>query len=79
MNNHEKLMLALSGVLNIPVEQINDDSDQDSLPGWDSLAMVNLVMELETVFNVSFELLEIAEFRSVRIIKLFLESKGVAL
>jgi acyl carrier protein len=79
MNNHEKLMLALSGVLNVPVEQINDDSDQDSLPGWDSLAMVNLVMELETVFNVSFELLEIAEFRSVRIIKLFLESKGVAL
>ncbi len=79
MNNHEKLMLALSGVLNIPVEQINDDSDQDSLPGWDSLAMVNLVMELETVFNVSFELLEIAEFRSVRIIKLFLESKGIAL
>jgi acyl carrier protein len=77
MNNHEKLMLALSGVLNVAVEQINDDSDQDSLPGWDSLAMVNLVMELEILFNVSFELLEIAEFKSLRIIKLFLESKGV--
>jgi len=77
MNNHEKLMLAISGVLDVPVDVINDDSDQDSLPGWDSLAMVNLVMELETIFNISFELLEIAEFKSVRIIKLFLEDKGV--
>ena len=77
MNNHEKLMLAISGVLDVSVDLINDDSDQDSLPGWDSLAMVNLVMELETIFNVSFDLLEIAEFKSVRIIKLFLEDKGV--
>ena len=78
MNNHEKLILAISDVLNIPVDIINDDSDKDSLPGWDSLAMVNLVMELETIFDISFDLLEIAEFKSVRIIKLFLEDKGVS-
>lgn len=78
MNNHEKLILAISDVLNVPVDLINDDSDQDSLPGWDSLAMVNLVMELETLFNISFDILEIAEFKSVRIIKLFLETHGVA-
>jgi acyl carrier protein len=78
MNNHEKLILAISDVLNLPVDIINDDSDKDSLPGWDSLAMVNLVMELETIFDISFDLLEIAEFKSVRIIKLFLEEKGVS-
>ena len=78
MNNCVKLILAISGVLNVPVDIINDDSDQDSLPGWDSLAMVNLVMELETIFDISFDLLEIAEFKSVRIIKLFLEEKGVS-
>lgn len=78
MNNHEKLILAISDVLNVPVDIINDDSDKDSLPGWDSLAMVNLVMELETIFDISFDLLEIAEFKSVCIIKLFLEDKGVS-
>jgi len=78
MNNHEKLLLAMSGVLNVPVELINDHSDHDSLRGWDSLAMVNLVTELETLFDVSFGILEIAEFKSVRIIKLILETKGVA-
>lgn len=78
MNNHEKLILAISDVLDVPVDIINDDSDKDSLPGWDSLAMVNLVMELETIFDISFDLLEIAEFKSVRIIKLFLEDKGVS-
>ena len=71
-------MSAISGVLEVPVDLINDDSDQDSLSGWDSLAMVNLVMELETIFDISFDLLEIAEFKSVRIIKLFLEEKGVS-
>jgi len=78
MNNHEKLLLAISGVLNVPVDIISDASDQDSLQGWDSLAMVNLVTELETLFDVSFGILEIAEFKSVRIIKLILEAKGVA-
>jgi acyl carrier protein len=79
MTNHDKLMKALSEVLDVPVDLINDDSDQDSLPNWDSLAMVNLIMELETLFDISFEILEIAEFKSVRIIKLFLEAKGVTL
>ncbi len=77
MNNSEKLISAIAGVLNLSVDQINDNSDQDSLPGWDSLAMVNLIMELETLFNISFDILEIAEFKSVHIIKLFLENKGV--
>lgn len=78
MNNHEKLLLAISGALNVPVDLISDTSDQNSLQGWDSLAMVNLITELETSFDVSFGILEIAKFKSVSIIKLILESKGVA-
>jgi len=78
MNNHERLLIAISGALNVPVDLISDASDQKSLQGWDSLAMVNLVTELETSFDVSFGILEIAKFKSVGIIKLILESKGVA-
>lgn len=39
--------------------------------------MVQLVTELEHVFNVEFDILEIADFHSVGIIKTVLSEKGV--
>jgi len=77
MNNIEKLIESVAGVLGVSVDSIDESSNQDSLEGWDSLAMVNLVTELETVFSVQFDILEIAEFHSVEIIKLVLMEKGI--
>ena len=77
MNNIEKLIESVAGVLGVSVDSIDESSNQDSLEGWDSLAMVNLVTELETVFGVQFDILEIAEFHSVEIIKLVLMEKGI--
>ena len=39
--------------------------------------MVNLVTELEALFEVEFNILEIAEFHNVEIIKLVLMEKGI--
>jgi acyl carrier protein len=77
MSNVEKLVESVSGVLGVAVESINENSNQDNIEKWDSLAMVNLVTELETVFDVQFDILEIAEFHSVEIIKLVLIEKGI--
>jgi acyl carrier protein len=77
MSNSETLMKALSAVLNEPVSRIRDESTQDTLPNWDSLAMVNLVPELEQAFGVEFDILEIADFKSVALIKTILSEKGV--
>jgi acyl carrier protein len=77
VNNQEKLLNSISEVLGITKSNINEDSSQDNIENWDSLAIVNMVTDLECVFNVQFDILEIVEFYSVEIIKLILIEKGV--
>jgi acyl carrier protein len=78
MTNQEKLCQAIADVLQVDVASVSDGSSPDTLPSWDSLAVVSLVSELEAVFDVKFDILEIADFRSVLIIKTILMEKGVA-
>lgn len=78
MNNLEKLIESVAGALGIMADSIDMNSNQDSVEKWDSLAMVNLVTELETTFGVQFDILEIADFHSVEIIKLILIEKGIS-
>ena len=77
MDNWRKLIESIAGVLDVPVGSIDALSSQDTIEGWDSMAMVNLVTELEALFEVEFDILEIAEFHNVEIIKLVLMEKGI--
>ena len=47
-----------------------------NLPGF-SLGMVNLIIELEQVFKVKFDIFEIADLQNIKIIKKTLEKKAV--
>ena len=77
MNSQQKLFEALADVLKVDVASLNEASSPDTIPGWDSLAVINLVVELEILFEVQFDILEIADFRNVRIIKSILMGKGI--
>lgn len=77
MNNTSKLFEVFSQLFNVDPSELNDDSSSDTIPGWDSLGMVNLVVELEQVFGVQFDLLEIEDFKNIGIIKSILAEKGV--
>ena len=77
MSNEEILFNSISEVLGVPRSVINEKSSQDNIEKWDSLAIVNMVTELELVFEVQFDILEIVEFYSVEIIKLILIDKGL--
>jgi acyl carrier protein len=77
MNNTDRLIQALAAVLKQPAGHINEHTDQDNVAGWDSMSMVNLVLELERAFGVKFDILEIADLRSVSLIKAVLSEKGV--
>ena len=48
-------------VFGVPVASINETTSQKSLEEWDSLHHLNLIVELEMVFDVSFEPEEIAQ------------------
>lgn len=77
MNNLEILLNIIAIVLKVPLDNISESSNKDTIDNWDSLAIVSLVTEIESEFNVQFDILEIAEFHSVEIIILILTDKGV--
>ncbi len=77
LDNESKLFQAFAQVLMVDVASLNENSSPDTIPNWDSLAVVNLVMELERAFGVEFDILEIADFRNIGIVKGILTEKGV--
>ena len=77
MNNQKKIFITIAEVLEIKKSLINENSSSDTLKNWDSLAMINIIIELEKNFNVKFNALEIANLQSLKIIKETLRKKGV--
>ena len=77
MTNQHKLLQAAADVFGCDPATLNDESSQENVPKWDSLGMVNLVAELESVFEVQFDIMEIADFHNIGIIKSVLAEKGI--
>jgi acyl carrier protein len=74
---HYRLQYLFREVCNRPALEIHDNSTALSLPEWDSLAHVNLLLAVEQEFQVRFTLSEILEIDSVGALKLLLRAKGV--
>jgi len=55
----------LARTLEVPLESVPADAAQESLERWDSLGHLNVVMELEAAFGVSFSTDEAVGMRSV--------------
>jgi len=56
----------------IPVEEIDDDSSPDTILAWDSMAHINLILSLESEFDLSLSLEDAMEMLSVGLIKTIL-------
>lgn len=69
----EKIVSILKQVLG--VENIDETCSQKNCENWDSLRHLNLVVELESEFDVEFEPEEIAQMKSVEEIKKILAGK----
>ena len=63
MKNEVKKVIAT--VFELEINEITDDINQENFPKWDSLQHLNLMIELEEIFEVSFEPEEIAEMVTI--------------
>ncbi|MBC7430410.1 MAG: acyl carrier protein [Bacteriovorax sp.] len=70
-----KLQKIFSDILEINPEQVTERSTMDNLDEWDSMKHLELVMSIESEFNVSFEVHEIVELNTVEKIIEILEEK----
>jgi acyl carrier protein len=60
-----KVKEVMASVFEIDVKDIHDDASQKNLSVWDSLQHLNLSVELEDAFDVSFEPEEIGDMTSL--------------
>ena len=75
----EKLYNIISKVFSIPISEINDESNPQTIESWDSFNGLILVDELESNFNIKFSVSEIIDVKNVKDIKRYLNSHGVDL
>ena len=64
----EKIFNVMSLVLEVPPEEINEESSTDSIDNWDSLRHLNLVLGLEEEFDISIPDEEVGNMVNYKII-----------
>ena len=74
--NDNSLHRLLVEFFDLPTDTRSDDIKQELLSNWDSLAMVQLITELERRFSVEFDIDEIHRLRSYAEIREALSRKG---
>ena len=60
-----KIQLIVKDVLDIESLEINEQTETTHVEGWDSLAHINIVSQIESEFGVRFSLDELARFSAV--------------
>ena len=60
----EQIKTTMSNVLGVDIKDIDTHSNRESIPGWDSLKHMNLVIALEGEFNIRFTNTEITNLIS---------------
>jgi acyl carrier protein len=74
----EDVRRTAADVLRQPLDRVTASASRDSVPGWDSLAHVNLVLALEQQFDLQFLPEEMMEMLSVELIAMLIEEKLAA-
>jgi acyl carrier protein len=74
----ERIRGAMADVWSLPVAEIPEDADAASMPGWDSLRHLELMLELEMSFGVRIPADEVPELTSVGAIEDALREHGAA-
>lgn len=56
-----KIKKVMSTIFNIDLNEISDNSSPNNIDKWDSMAHMNLIVELEKEFDLLFDANEITE------------------
>jgi acyl carrier protein len=79
MKNKDRLQELLVEFFALPAPTPTTDLSQNTIAAWDSLAMVQLIGELQATFAIEFDIDEIQALRSYEEIRNCLMAKGVNL
>lgn len=77
--NETDLKRVIGAVLAVPAETIDDQTSTDTVPSWDSLAHLNLILALEEEFGIEIPDEDAAELSSYPLIRLVVGERLAAL
>ena len=75
----KKLYSIIAKVMDIPIDEITDNSSPEAIPSWDSFNSYILLDELESEFKTEFTIDEVTETKNVSDIKKYLHAHGINL
>ncbi len=67
----------LAQTLNLPLDRIGDDASMKTMPEWDSLKHMEVILSIEREFKIELTGDEIADMTSVSAINNVLEQRGL--
>lgn len=72
-----QLYQLIGKVLGVDPSMLNEESNAQNTPKWDSLRHIEVVFAMENAFHVRFTMPEIASLRKLGDIRKLLETKNV--
>ena len=75
----DQLLTLIAEALNVSPRTLTDDSSTETIPTWDSVAGMSLMVLLEETYDVAFEAEDVAMLTSVGAVRRLLREKGVAI
>jgi len=67
----------LARVFSVPAAELRDSTSNRTLPAWDSLGHMTLILELEATYGVSFSADEALKMNDLGAIKALLRERGI--
>jgi acyl carrier protein len=74
-----QLYQLIGKVLGVDPATLNEDSNAQNTPKWDSLRHIEVVFAMENAFHIRFTMPEIASLRKLGDIRKLLEAKNIHL
>jgi acyl carrier protein len=74
-----RLKIVIASILDIPSEEVGEDSSPETLSNWDSVKQIDLMLGVEDEFRVRFTEEEIATLTSYASIREALLARGAVL
>lgn len=69
----DKVFKIFSQIMEVPVEELTEESSPDTVKNWDSLQHMNLILALEEEFGVQFTDEQIVNMLNVKLIIITLD------
>jgi acyl carrier protein len=79
MSGEMELRVLMAELLNVRADDISDAASPLTLPAWDSLNHLKLIVAIEEHFGVTFTTPEVGDIASYRDLKQALRAKGLTL